>query len=793
MRSRDIVAVALCALAGILAPSCGTLPQAADRRTTPHADGQQRAVTASRRIVSAYSAVFDSPPRRIPSFKFVDGPITGNGDIGLTLSGAPERQRYWISKNDFWKSGPDFKKCGPSVIGGIDVQIDELKNASYRVEQVLYNPAIKSKFALDDNAVTMDAWVAAGDNVIIIVLKASRKSVSVNLDLWVQDGYGSEISKGRQEGVSWVTRKFNTAELLYPTEAAVAMRCQGAEGRSFTLAPGRSVTIIASVTTNHESVEYHANARKTAAEIDRDGIDRLRGRHAEWWRTFWAKSYVEIEDKLIEKFYYASHYIMACCSRNPKFAPGLYGNWITSNRTAWAGDIHLNYNHEAPYWGLYSSNRLELTEPYDAPLLDYLPAARVNARKYLGKKGAYMPVGIGPKGHSSNFFDSKMMDEIYGRKHGADSYQSLTGQPMFLGQKSNALFASMNMILRYRYTYDKKYARRVYPYLLAVADFWEDYLEYENGRYVINNDSFGEVGPWQKNGWQKGYGDRNPITSLGFLRVFFKAMIEISDDLNADRKRQAAWRHILAHLSDLPTYDDRARGRKRFRACDGGSGSALNRVGLDRIMLHALVFPAPNIGLGSGTAQLKMIRDDMSQWSDGTWLDYGNGFQTIFICAARVGYDPNFLLAKAREKLAADPYRNLVIPAGGGGIETCSGIPGMINEMMLQSHKGAMRVFPVFPRDQKASFYRLRTFGAFLVSSSIKSGNIRYVLIESERGRECRIVNPWPGEKVVVSRTDGTVKMVSGVEIVLKTCAGERLMLACEGFAVKGVAEFMKD
>jgi hypothetical protein len=749
---------------------------------------QQRAVVKSKQIVSKYSGVFDSPPRRVPSFKFVDGPITGNGDIGLTLSGPPEAQRYWISKNDFWKSGPDVKQCGPSLIGGIDVRIEELKGATYHVEQVLYEPVVSSKFTRLGNTVTIDAWVAATGNTIVLTLRAAGKPVTVDLDLWVKEGYGSETSEGKAQGVLWARRKFNTGDLLYPTEATVAMRCLDAKGDSVTLTPDRPVTVVVSVMTNHESDAYHAIVLKKTARIDRDQVDRLKGRHVKWWQTFWAKSFVEIEDKLVEKFYYASHYIMACCSRNSKFAPGLYGNWITLDRTAWAGDIHLNYNYEAAYWGLYSSNRLEIVEPYDAPLLDYLSVSRTNAQKHLGKKGAYMPVGIGPKGHSSNFFDSKMMDEIYGKKHGADSYESLTGQPMFLGQKSNALFASMNMILRHYYTYDEKYARKVYPYLSAVAEFWADYLEFEDGRYVINDDSYGEVGPWRKKGWQEGYGDRNPITSIGFLRVFFNAMLEISGDLGVDDDKRAIWKHILANLSELPVHVDAVTGRKRFRACQGGSGSGAGRIGLDRIMLHALVFPAPNIGLGSDAGLLKMIRDDMSEWGDGKWLNSGNGFQTLFICAARVGYDPKFLLAKARAKVEKSAYRNLVIHADGGGIETCSGVPGMINEMMLQSHNSVVRVFPAFPSDQKAAFYRLRTFGAFLVSSAIDGGDIGYVLLESEKGKTCRLANPWPGSEVAVRRAGGKVETASGAEITIKTRAGERVRLAPRNVAVKGPA-----
>jgi hypothetical protein len=277
----------------------------------------------------------------------------------------------------------------------------------------------------------------------------------------------------------------------------------------------------------------------------------------------------------------------------------------------------------------------------------------------------------------------------------------------------------------------------------------------------------------------------NPINSLGFLRVFFKAMVEFSETLGRDPVRREAWRNILAHLSELPVCDD--QGRQRFRACEGGTGSGKNIVGLEWQMLHGLVYPAPNVGLGSDARLLKMIRDDMSEWGDRTWLDHGNAFQTVFIGAVRVGFDPEFLMAKAREKIKKHSYPNLWIYADGGGIETCSGIPGMLNEMMLQSHNGVIRIFPVFPAKQQASFYRLRTFGAFLVSSALRNGQVQPVVIESEQGRVCRIRNPWPGKVVSVHRAKRAAETMTGEDIVLKTERGERLVLAPEGVKAASV------
>ncbi len=737
------------------------------------------ALNKTREIISRYKAIFSAPPELAPSFHGVDGPLLGNGDLGLTVSGKPENQRFWISKNDFWKSGLHFQDCGPSQIGFIDIQIDDLLNASYYAEQDLYDPAFNAVFTRQGIAVKMETRVLATDNVIIIELKAMNLPVKVNIKLGVKDGYGSETSSGREGDVQWATRAFSAPGLLFPSKAAIFLRSLEGVGTAFYLEPGTPITLIASVVTNHETESFVEQARDKVKENNPAGVGRLIAEHRLWWSSFWAESFIEIEDKLLEKFYYASHYIMACCSRNVKFPPGLYGNWVTMDRLAWSGDYHLDYNHQAPFWALCSSNHVELTYPYDTPLIEHLPIFIDNARNYLNKTGAYTSAAVGPKGLTLKFRDKAGLKEQYKDRLPNDSFEDIAGEPFFLGMKSNAVFAAMNMLLRYKYTYDDEYLRNISAYLLAVAEFWTDYLQFEDNRYVIYDDSFFEVGPWQGENWREGYGDFNPLGSLGFLRIFFQFMLEKGEEMNISQDDLEKWTHIRSHLSELPVC--RENGRERFRACEGGNGSGLRTIGLNWIMLHALVWPAPNIGLGSDPLQLDMIREEMKQWDDSIWLTDGNGFQTIFIAAARVGYEPRFLLSKLHEKLERDAYPNFWIRQEGGGIETCSGVPGMVNEMMLQSHMGLIRIFPVFPDDQEASFYRLRTFGAFLVSSAIEKGHIQFVSVESEKGRDCRILNPWLRRKIQVYRNGKKASVLEGEELLFLTQRGEKITLLPEG------------
>lgn len=96
----------------------------------------------------------------------------------------------------------------------------------------------------------------------------------------------------------------------------------------------------------------------------------------------------------------------ACSSRGDKFAPGIWGTFVTRDEAAWGGDYHLNYNYQAPYWAAFSSNHIDLTKNFDQPLLDYMDMGRQHARELLNCKGIYYPVGIGPKGLCTSMWPS---------------------------------------------------------------------------------------------------------------------------------------------------------------------------------------------------------------------------------------------------------------------------------------------------------------------------------------------------------------------------------------------------
>lgn len=102
-----------------------------------------------------------------------------------------------------------------------------------------------------------------------------------------------------------------------------------------------------------------------------------------------------------------------------------------------------------------------------------------------------------------------------------------------------------------------------------------------------------------------------------------------------------------------------------------------------------------------------------------------------------------------------------------------------VNEMLLQSHEGVVRLFPNWPKKLDARFGTLRAAGAFLVSAELKGGEISHVKITSEKGRDCTIANPWPSHQVRVIRNGNASETVEGDKFIIKTQPGEILSLQC--------------
>jgi len=98
-------------------------------------------------------------------------------------------------------------------------------------------------------------------------------------------------------------------------------------------------------------------------------------------------------------------------------------------------------------------------------------------------------------------------------------------------------------------------------------------------------------------------------------------------------------------------------------------------------------------------------------------------------------------------------------------------LPAVINECMMQSYNGIIRLFPNWPENKKGQFQTLRATGGFLVSSSFENGFVNMLNITSEKGGILRFYNPWDSEIKCISA--GKTKVAIGEIIEIEMIPGE--------------------
>jgi alpha-L-fucosidase 2 len=102
-------------------------------------------------------------------------------------------------------------------------------------------------------------------------------------------------------------------------------------------------------------------------------------------------------------------------------------------------------------------------------------------------------------------------------------------------------------------------------------------------------------------------------------------------------------------------------------------------------------------------------------------------------------------------------------------------LPVVINECLMQSYDGTIRLFPDWPSAKDAEFHNLRAAGAFLVSATLKNGKVTGIDITSEAGSRLKMFLPW--QKGVTISSGNRTEVVSGSYLERDTKKGEKIYL----------------
>ena len=714
----------------------------ADRRrvtaalTRPAAADPVTATQASR-IVQQYQGVWTSPPSHLTGGETTDAPELGNGDVGVAVGGPISDQTFYLGKNDFFSSTSHAIK----PLGRIVVSAGGLSGASYHVVQDIQHAEVRGTYTLNGQTLTTRSWVDANTDMFVTgftLTGGGPQSIGITL----QNGSGGTPTVSTSDHDLDADVVADTGGSGDP-RARIAARTigqrQSVSGNKLTLTmqPGTTSTLVAAVVSTEDSSAYRRAADTVVDGLTQQEVDNHNSSHRSWWQGYWNQSYVEIADKSVEKSWYGSLYQLACVSRGGKYAPGLWGNWITGDM-AWNGDYHTNYNYEAPFYAGLTTNHIGQLDSYDQPVLDWMTRGEQLAQAN-GFQGVLFPVGISPEGTSADL-------NLY-------------------NQKSDAANLASDMVMRYEQTRDPAYGAKVYPYLKQVGLFWQHYLTRDSaGAYEITDDA-----PQEGNA----YPQTNSILSLGLVHLLMQGLTDISGALGQDPGTRAVWQDIDAHLAPLPTMT--RGGQSVFRETSTGASWVDDGNDID---IQA-VYPGGQVGLDSDAGLLQTARNTVGQLT-AAWHG-GNAPATFYAAAARVGYDPAIILGNLHDEAVGNSYPNLAVHHDGGGVENVNVTTSGLDEMLLQSFQHDIKVFADWPAGSDAKFGDLLADGDFLVSSSMADNSVQYVRAVSRKGGGLTVTNPWPGSAVQVYRNGSDAGTVSGSRITLATAVNETVTLARPG------------
>ena len=465
--------------------------------------------------------------------------------------------------------------------------------------------------------------------------------------------------------------------------------------------------------------------RKVVTRLAVSSVDALESRSAQNWKDFWSRSAIELDDKELEKIWYRNQYFLACSLRAGKVAPGLFGNWTSGPiGTAWHGDYHMNYNTQQVFWGVFSSNHVDQHLPYVELCENLFSMSENYAKEKFGLPGAYFP-------HSAYPVPSQVVP-----------YPA----PPWGYEICETPWTVQSLWWQFLYTGDVDYLRRVYPMLRAAAQFIAAYLKKgPDGKHhvipTVSPENWGFTVDFRLN--------KDCIMDLALIGFLFQAVLEASQILGVDSEERAAWTEIHSNLAPYPKAKG-PYGEVWLDVVDAPTEHVYNVP-----VTLAPVFPGEQVGIDLNTAHQEIAK----RTAQYVRLEGGNDLVYLPLIYARLGMlDLDWFKDQVRYCLVPGGWAGDRVRQIGGryndstpfdfmmwmGVWTENlSLPAVLNECMLQSYSGTLRVFPNTQNLGRARFQSLRAAGAFLVSASYDGERVSPVTLLSEKGKAVRIASPW--------------------------------------------------
>lgn len=523
--------------------------------------------------------------------------------------------------------------------------------------------------------------------------------------------------------------------------------------------------------------------------------------HLQHWHGFWQRSFVHIPDEYIENLYYIHLYQLGCCSmgQHPITFAGLWG-WFKDSRN-WGHFYH--WNHQQTYWGLESANHPQLQSNYLNYRFAMLPNAKQDAKNLFGSEGAF-----------------------YSDISNLNGYNAL--EPDTVRNLSVSAQIALHFYQHWQYSGDEAFLReQAIPMLSAAFSLYADMLEEQEGVLYIKGGS---------TCYESYLNQKTTLTD----KVTLQALVNALNSLYAGGFiEEDLWQQSQNMAQKLYSYPvetlQTPEGEKEIFAAGLnwqdeviGYGEGEYPLSPFPATLVSPVYPAGVVGLSQkGTPLFDIAKNTLQHLLQQDIYKLGklgcSGHTPTPQAAARLGLQaemprifthfaktyqkfPNGLMhfADIEQNQQWSPIDRPRVLTGAEqdtqweelhdkskGVRTAissnwflhcyfeaaANLFDGVNEMLLQSYDGVIRVFPAFDIAEDAVFC-LAAAGGFRVSAETAKGRIRYVALGSNNDSQCRLQNPWPQEAVRILCSGQAVEYTQDKdELVFKTQKGSEYLI----------------
>lgn len=462
--------------------------------------------------------------------------------------------------------------------------------------------------------------------------------------------------------------------------------------------------------------------------------------HQGFWNAYWNQSSVHIPDPILQRQYDNEMYKFGSATRENSYPISLQSVWTADNGKLppWKGDYHHDLNTQLSYWPAYTGNQLTQGLGYLNTLWNQQESYKRYTSQFFEKEGIAVP-GV----------------------------CTLTGEPMagwiqYSLSPTVGAWLAQHFYLHYKYSADRQFLKeKAYPFIKNVAVFLEQITVVKEGQRTLDISSSPEIFDNSLKAWFR------TITNydLSLITFAFKAASELASDLNLPREA-AHWKQIE---EELPSFDVDADGALTF-----AKGFPYEQS--HRHFSHAMaIHPLGLINWSDGESSQKIIKatlDKMEKVGPDWWCGYsyswfgnmkarmrdGEGASEYLRTFATCFCLPNTFHVNGDQTKSGKSnfqYRPFTLE---GNFAFAAGI----QEMLLQSHDGVVRLFPAIPASwENVSFTNLRAIGAFVVSAELKEGRLIKATVHAEKGGMLRIQLPGSEEvKIFEMKENQTVDCI---------------------------------